>query len=79
MKLAHALMAGGHDWYSRYWDTSQRRGKSVKKTIDALTKLLWTFSRCFTGSAGEQIMVQQSLKLNEVEFAFENDHERKKN
>lgn len=42
MELAHALMAGGHDWYSRYWDTSQRRGKSVKKTIDALTQLLWT-------------------------------------
>ena len=32
-------------------------GKALKKTIDALTKLLWTFSRCFTGSAGEQIMV----------------------
>lgn len=43
MELAHALMAGGHDWYSRYWETSQRREKSVKKTIDALTKLLWTF------------------------------------
>lgn len=44
MELAHALMAGGHDWYSRYWDTSQRRGKSVKKTIDALTNFYGLFN-----------------------------------
>lgn len=43
MELAHALMAGGHDWYSRYWDTSQRRGKSVKKNFRRLDKLLRTF------------------------------------
>lgn len=46
MELAHALMAGGHDWYSRYWDTSQRRGKSVKITID-LDKTFMDFLTLF--------------------------------
>lgn len=47
MELAHALMAGGHDWYSRYWDTSQRRGKRVKKNNRRLDKTFIDFLTLF--------------------------------